>query len=598
MPQIQIIDNPYADSIKDAATGLNALTQSREALLNRRREEWRQIQDLPRDVRRVARQKYAESVLGVDGDIVPPEKILAPAQPKKVETGGGLAAVEKDAPKQGSLLGRFAAMFAPDPLPAENPNYAENRVGKSTVEKLGGTNAALGKDLSDADVKEILSRGGKGLNYNGVMTNIEKGVAAPEYTLNGRAAPDAEINAMSDRSGEAEMLASSADPGAYKRALNANINKYRNNETLGPEESEEFFQFSKRLFPAGDGMAAGNIDKVARAYAAMKTPSGGASGYPVTETQRGPGAEIYDDSAIAAAETPAGVTPTPPVQMAGGRVSVGQSRGSSFRGNQGSQYGIQGGVSDEDVANIDFLANDWAGNQDGQARAMLYAKRIQDPNAQHAAVQYVNSLFPDKIAPYDNGTTKERIQMSERDASRSSSGGGGNLNTSGLGTDGFMIINGNWHQVFHANTKNPDLKAVAALMSVKYGVNDHAYIMDQAKKTMEMVAQGDPTATNVLKKARQSTALVTGKLQPAYVAEKNAVNDQTKGIPIGGDTFDGIDYIAEGERAEGDRDSVWHPFGPNERAITRGQIVAPQEAALVRGARKKETKTPSSLTRP
>ena len=591
MPQIQIIENPYANSMRDASTGLNALTQANEALRARRAQKWKMLEDLPEDVKRVARRAFAESDLDVDTDVGPAAPSQTAPAPAAV-SGGGLQAIEKVTPKETSLLGKISAMFSPAPEPAENPNYDENRVGKSTLTKLAGENAALGRNIPEAEAKEILSRGGKGMNYGGVMTTFEGGSQDPQYTLNGRTAPDEAVNAMADQAGEVAMRAGSADPQAYDRALRANIAKYSAMEKLDPEVSQEMFNFGVKKF-GNNAFSAENMAKTVAAFAASKTPKV-AAGIPATEAQLEPGPEIYDDSAQAIAQHPAvpaqGSGPAPQM-AAGGRQSYGQSRASSFRGAQGSQFGPQGAVADEDVANIDFLANDWAGAQTGYSKAMLYAKRIKDPAASAAAMQYVNSKFQNRMGSYDDGVSKEMVQMSDREASRGSNGGSG-FGSSEYGTDGFMPVNGQWFHVFQANSPDPDLNAVAALMSVKYGAKNHIDLLNAAHKTLAMADQGNPVAKKLLEKARTTVGLATGKLYPEEIANKHPINDQMKGITIDSNSLSGMDEVYGAAPAEDDVEGGRRLLSPRtwftpEASIAKGQLVTRSEAGMIR-ARKRE----------
>ena len=597
MPQIQIIDNPQANSMRDAASGLSALTQANEALRARRAMRWQMLKDLPPAARRAARKAFAEDEMNVDTDVMP----SAPSAPQPSEqaapSGGGLKAIEQSTPKETSLLGKLGALFAPTPEPAENPTYDENRVSKQTLARLSGDNPALGRSISDAEAQDIIKFGGKEMNYGGVMATYENGSTDPKYTFGGREATDEMVNTMADRLGARESETAANADAAYRAALKKNIERFSDFNSLNETDMQNLMQFGNNLSPReraalklaqGDALdsLAGNRAKTVAAYAARITPRGAPS---ASAAQREPGPEIYDDSVptqVAQQGQPAQGSAPAPRLVAGGSQSTAASRGSSFKGAQGSQFGPQGAVSDEDVANIDFLANDWAGAQTGYSKAMLYAKRIKDPAASAAAMQYVNSMFENRMGSYDDGVSKEMVQMSEREASKqSTSNKGGWLRSTEYGTDGYMIINGQWQPVFQAAVGSPDIKAVAALMSVKYGASNHLDLLNAAKRTVDMAAQGSPEAIEVLKKARVTTGLANGRLYPSDVTNKHVVNDPTKGIMIGDNSFLGMDDIYNAVPIANGAEGETHWFRPDERAIPAGGYATPKEAGLIEARR-------------
>lgn len=596
MPQIQIIDNPQANSMRDAASGLSALTQANEALRARRAMRWQMLKDLPPAARRSAMKAFAEDEMNVDTDVMP----SAPSAPQPSEqaapSGGGLKAIEQSTPKETSLLGKLGALFAPTPDPAENPTYDENRVSKQTLARLSGDNPALGRSISEAEAQDIIKRGGKEMNYGGVMTTFENGSTDPKYTFGGREATDEMVNTMADEAGSAEMQANSSDNNAANKNRDATFNRLMSGKGISPEEEQKLFNFGISKF-GNNAFAEPNLKKTIWAYANFITPAGTPAGYKMTEGQKAPGPEIYDDSVptqVAQQGQPAqGGAPAPRL-VAGESQSTAASRGSSFKGAQGSQFGPQGAVSDEDVANIDFLANDWAGAQTGYSKAMLYAKRIKDPAASAAAMQYVNSMFENRMGSYDDGVSKEMVQMSEREATKQSSGGGRGVYTDGLGENGWLPINGGWQQVFRPHTGDPDVDALGTLLSVKF--KDRRQVIVNAMKTVQMAEQGNPAAKALLATARSKlgTSLSQAKLYPESVANKNALGDGTKGYMVDDGTLNNMASVYEAEQIPEDLDDTSF-FGLFGKKYKKGQYADKESMAGYMKARQgNSTEQPSA----
>ena len=484
MPQLQVIDNPYQNSMVEAAQGISGLTNAMSEAKKRQRMQLDMINQLPDGMRGKSLEEYAkDSGLYSEPGVI--DKIVG-----YFKSGKGLTSLSAEPT---SAIDRVGASLQPTPA-AEVRNNNPNVIRQSTVKELAGANSALGgKDYSESDIAETLKRGRNGgigklvdiITNDGDGTKyLRSGVGAdgnPGMIPSSREEYDSSL-AASDKKYNDALSAYDADQAARKNKV-AYVKSGKD-----PDTNPDFTQWATQH---GKKMDAANIQNTLAAYALRG--SGPAAAKPeikLSDLAKGASPQIVEDSSMSP-PSPVGAQASPEMQMASANGSYSQAAGRSFKGNH-SLLNMAGALLPEEIDYLDRATSSWDGNQNGYAKGLALAEGIKDPDKRAAAERYINRKFQMQMGPNDiTGVNKDQIQISDRSSSRSSSGGGGEGDGYGEGS-GYVVVSSdgqNARPQLHTRISTGDaaFDGVGAIIGLT--VSDPKKVRETAQMVMSLAAQ-------------------------------------------------------------------------------------------------------------